>query len=856
MIRLLIASVSSVIACSALAAEVTAGSNDPPYTPVGQVSALSESSDGRRICDTTYVGPSGGAWQLQVNWTNGLPRPGDVACFPEDHGRVGSLNPPHWTGVITRVIGGSNDPPLAVWTYPNPPAPTAWGSCCLGSTCMETDAFDCRELGGYFLEGVGPCTELVCATGACCIQDAECLDDGGDMDESLCDIMNGHYLGGAVCENDPCQRFRIPKGFEIVEVTPGMEALEHWYPRLNNCGQIVFDLWLDAASLATTEIFHYDNGLLTQITDNNIKETFPDINDEGAIVWLRWSESPSTAELVMLEKEWVTVIDEGGFGSPSINNLGHVAWSVRTSGSCDPSAYRCDIYFYDGNVVKEIWDDGYSNQSARINDRDQIAWTRYNFPCGGGFEDWTSEIMLYSTGGGTVLPSSSETPQIPDVDNQVRVAWDGSPHGLEVWQDGVTTTLVEANTACPGLNDRGDVAYQFKTTYTPWYLWLYRKDQFVRISNDLDIENLIDNGRADINDAGEIAWWWKPNGAFVPSGTRFMRRIRNGDVDFDGDVDLGDFIPMPGCFTGPVTTDGLCECRFFDIDHDRDIDYDDFDLFMRVYTGPLEDCNENSTLDLRDLLDGTCYDCNLNGVPDSCDIASGFSPDGDGDGVPDECCSPATPDDGDTLGAKNRYLSFTSSDPGQVQAVRVTFTDLPAGFEALVGQTMWVGQPEALTENSGKRYPSQAPGWPTFMAAMLQCDPYYTDWSKFDTVYVYHQAIVPGGTYELAVINDRCTTANEGNYSAPLAVSTSMWGDVVENCTVTPCLPPDGSVGVTTDVTAILDKFKNDPGALIKVRADIEPALLDHKINITDVSRALDAFRGWSYPFASPEPCP
>jgi len=43
---------------------------------------------------------------------------------------------------------------------------------------------------------------------------------------------------------------------------------------------------------------------------------------------------------------------------------------------------------------------------------------------------------------------------------------------------------------------------------------------------------------------------------------------------------------------------------------------------------------------------------------------------------------------------------------------------------------------------------------------------------------------------------------------------------------------------------------------LIKARADIEPALLDHKINITDVSCALDAFRGWSYPFASPEPCP
>ena len=71
-----------------------------------------------------------------------------------------------------------------------------------------------------------------------------------------------------------------------------------------------------------------------------------------------------------------------------------------------------------------------------------------------------------------------------------------------------------------------------------------------------------------------------------------------------------------------------------------------------------------------------------------------------------------------------------------------------------------------------------------------------------------------------------------------------------------PCLPPDGTVGVTSDVTAILDKFKNLPGAVAKARADIEPALPDQRINITDVTYCLDGFLGLPYPFPAPGECP
>ena len=139
------------------------------------------------------------------------------------------------------------------------------------------------------------------------------------------------------------------------------------------------------------------------------------------------------------------------------------------------------------------------------------------------------------------------------------------------------------------------------------------------VTSEQDVPDVVDNPTIDSNDAGEMVWGWRPNGRLTPSGIRLMRLIRNGDTDFDGDVDLDDFIPMPRCFTGPVVTDGLCECRFFDIDHDRDVDMDDYNYFLRNYTGPLEDCNNNGIVDLEELLAGTASDCNLNGRIDTCE---------------------------------------------------------------------------------------------------------------------------------------------------------------------------------------------------------------------------------------------
>ncbi len=263
----------------------------------------------------------------------------------------------------------------------------------------------------------------------------------------------------------------------------------------------------------------------------------------------------------------------------------------------------------------------------------------------------------------------------------------------------------------------------------------------------------------------------------------------------------------------------------------------------------------------------TPEDCDGSFTADACDLIDGLLDDNNDDGLADICtCDAASDPQTDALGAhamggSNRYLSFSAGDPGAPQAVRVSFTDLPAPFDYGESRRMWVGEPSEFCENAGQSDPpvggcGQAPGLTnlSFPAATLQCEPYYTDWSIYDLVHVWHEAIVPGGTYTIQVIDQGCDEDAAETETTPLIVHTSRWGDCVENCTITPCGPPDGIVNVTTDVTAVLDKFKNLEGAPRKIRCDVEPGELDMLVNITDVTQVLDAFRGLAYPFSGPSP--
>jgi hypothetical protein len=221
---------------------------------------------------------------------------------------------------------------------------------------------------------------------------------------------------------------------------------------------------------------------------------------------------------------------------------------------------------------------------------------------------------------------------------------------------------------------------------------------------------------------------------------------------------------------------------------------------------------------------------------------------------------------GEPINQKVRYLSFQvgEADAGREQAMRVTFVDLPAPFDSWNGTKMFVGPPEIYCENAGKKRPPCPPGQPMteFKAATLQCDAEVREWSVEGVVHVFHEGIVPGGVYHVQAGDEACELDLDSSYSDPLIVQMSPWGDLVTDCTMCPCGPPDGVVGIPSDVTAVLDKFRNlaPPSvpcpAVSKVRADLDYSTPNQRVDISDVTFCLDAFRGFEYPFGIADPCP
>ena len=122
--------------------------------------------------------------------------------------------------------------------------------------------------------------------------------------------------------------------------------------------------------------------------------------------------------------------------------------------------------------------------------------------------------------------------------------------------------------------------------------------------------------------------------------------------------------------------------------------------------------------------------------------------------------------------------------------------------------------------------------------------------------YVYHDGIVPGGSYSVQEIDGACLAGNVPAFSSSLIRTMSRWGDVAASTVGGVWAGPDGRVDIVTDVVAVIEKFSNRPGAPSKARADVEPAIPDQRINISDVTRILDGFRNLPYPFtAEGDPC-
>ncbi len=304
---------------------------------------------------------------------------------------------------------------------------------------------------------------------------------------------------------------QVPPGYEIVTIDP--DPTFNYTAKMNNHGQIVYSVWLDGGNTDAIDIFLYDNGEITRLTDDDVYDRGPDINDAGQIVWCRAVDGPGTPiQIVMWQDGELTQLTFSNLDDlrPRINNLGHVVWKRWEGEGCQN--YSADIYFYDGQTIHQITNDDWSNQGAFINDDDWITWTRYDF-CQ---HPWDSQIMLWRDEFITqISPEDTFEAQSKSINNRGQVSWSYASgygqDGIQIWEDGETTTLTEDGGG-GYLNDKGHVVfwrwYDDGGPVGAYEVWLYRNGQFLQITDDPHDQgwNNFWNLPKDINNLGEIVY--------------------------------------------------------------------------------------------------------------------------------------------------------------------------------------------------------------------------------------------------------------------------------------------------------------------------------------------------------------
>ena len=133
-------------------------------------------------------------------------------------------------------------------------------------------------------------------------------------------------------------------------------------PDINNSGQVVWE--------AFGEIFLNDGTAIIQLTDNDIFEGTPQINDNGFVTWNRYTNTPGGVDLFLYNGTTTTQLtDNNGPGNgniPShINNNGQVVW-YGTDGN------DFEIFLYDGTSTTKVTDNEFDDAFPDINDYGNI----------------------------------------------------------------------------------------------------------------------------------------------------------------------------------------------------------------------------------------------------------------------------------------------------------------------------------------------------------------------------------------------------------------------------------------------------------------------------------------------------
>jgi len=186
----------------------------------------------------------------------------------------------------------------------------------------------------------------------------------------------------------------------------------------------------------------------------------------------------------------------------------------------------------------------------------------------------------------------------------------------------------------------------------------------------------------------------------------------------------------------------------------------------------------------------------------------------------------------------SRYVSVVPANAPEPTAIRVTLTSVDE-FPEANGQMLWVGPPAEYPEEDSSDFNR------TFIAAKLQCDPYYHDWSTIEVVRIFGGEAIPGSQYEFVGSMPSCGGGGD-ILSEVTPLDTGKWGDVVS---LFDGDDPGAPQPDFADIAAVVQKFLALPTAPIKAYAQLQPNVVfpDRWVDFKDIASDVAAFIGMSY---------
>jgi len=183
--------------------------------------------------------------------------------------------------------------------------------------------------------------------------------------------------------------------------------------------------------------------------------------------------------------------------------------------------------------------------------------------------------------------------------------------------------------------------------------------------------------------------------------------------------------------------------------------------------------------------------------------------------------------------------------------------DIPATWGFFDDLILFAGPPA--------EYPESSLGDEVFKVSVAQCTPHYQDWSTIGLLHVTGPAIAPASTFHAEQLANSCEGRENDTNCMPggpevsdqLQIETThCWADVA-----VPFNPPHPSIQPNiSDVSALVDKFRNAPGAPSKVYGilagapgnpwgEITPQGLTEDFGFSHISTCVDTYRGAAYPY-------